>query len=134
MTVQEYQILPSPETVYEMNLEYLGELCKLISETYAEETAKEDEEASEVCPGWMIRLLIKNLKAEGDGYTTTTWQLLKDTGFDMDKIDETVLREVHTALFEAADKEGLILDMFAHDGKLEGLFYVLDYVVRKKEE
>ena len=81
----------------------------------------------------MIRLLIRNLKAEGDGYTTTTWQLLKDTGFDMDKFDETVLKEVHTALFEAADKEGLILDMSAHDGKLEGVFYVLDYVVRRKE-
>lgn len=27
-------ICPSPEVVYQMNLEYLGELCKLISNTY----------------------------------------------------------------------------------------------------
>ena len=133
MTAQDYRILPSPETVYEMNLEYLGELCKLISETYAEETAKEDEEASEDCPGWMIRLLIRNLRAEGDGYTTTTWQLLRDTGFDVDKFDEAALMKVFNALSEAADKEGLILDMSAHDGKLESLFSNLDFIVRRKE-
>lgn len=28
---------PSPEVVYQMNLEYLGELCKLISRKYNEE-------------------------------------------------------------------------------------------------
>lgn len=28
---------PSPEVVYQMNLEYLGELCKLISKKYNEE-------------------------------------------------------------------------------------------------
>ena len=133
MTAQDYRILPSPETVYEMNLEYLGELCRLISETYAEETAKEDEERSEDCPGWMIRLLIRNLRAEGDGYTTTTWQLLRDTGFDVDKFDEAALMKVFNALSEAADKEGLILDMSAHDGKLESLFSNLDFIVRRKE-
>ena len=133
MTLQEYRSLPSPETMYKMNLEYLGELCRLISETYAEETAKEDEERSEDCPGWMIRLLIRNLRAEGDGYTTTTWQLLRDTGFDVDKFDEAVLMKVFNALSEAADKEGLILDMSAHDGKLESLFSNLDFIVRRKE-
>ena len=28
---------PSPEVIYQMNLEYLGELCKLISKKYNEE-------------------------------------------------------------------------------------------------
>ena len=34
---KEYLIIPSPATRYQMNLEYLGELCKLISEKYNEE-------------------------------------------------------------------------------------------------
>ena len=36
-------ITPSPEVKYQMNLLYLGELCKLISETYNREVVwKED--------------------------------------------------------------------------------------------
>ena len=30
-------VCPSPEVMYQMNLEYLGELCKLISKKYNEE-------------------------------------------------------------------------------------------------
>ena len=35
-------ISPSPEVIYQMDLEYLGLLCKLIAETYA--ATKEDPE------------------------------------------------------------------------------------------
>lgn len=35
---------PSPEVVYQMNLKYLGELCKLISETYNQEVVWQNEE------------------------------------------------------------------------------------------
>lgn len=41
---KEYQILPSPATIYRMNLEYLGELCKLISEKYGDEFVCNDSE------------------------------------------------------------------------------------------
>lgn len=41
---KEYQILPSPETIYRVNLEYLGELCKLISEKYGDEFVWNDSE------------------------------------------------------------------------------------------
>lgn len=34
---EEKMIMPSPEVKYQMNLEYLGVLCKLISETYNQE-------------------------------------------------------------------------------------------------
>lgn len=39
-------IHPSPEVFYQCNLEYLGELCKLISEKYNQEYiwGEEDEE------------------------------------------------------------------------------------------
>ena len=39
---RERLILPSPETRYQVNLEYLGELCKLIAETYREERFEEE--------------------------------------------------------------------------------------------
>lgn len=41
---EEKMIMPSPEVVYQMNLEYLGELCKLISETYNQEVVWQGEE------------------------------------------------------------------------------------------
>ena len=33
-------ISPSPEVIYQMNLEYLGALCKLISDTYNSEVVR----------------------------------------------------------------------------------------------
>lgn len=35
-------ISPSPEVIYQMNLEYLGELCKLISDTCNSEVVWKD--------------------------------------------------------------------------------------------
>ena len=32
-----YMICPSPDVIYQMNLEYLSELCRLIREKYREE-------------------------------------------------------------------------------------------------
>ena len=43
-SLPEFQILPSPETRYQMNLLYLSELCKLIEEKYSEERYPDDEE------------------------------------------------------------------------------------------
>ena len=34
---KEFMIIPSPDVKYQMHLEYLGELCKLIAEKYREE-------------------------------------------------------------------------------------------------
>ena len=39
-----WMIKPSPEVKYQMNLEYLSELCKLIAETYRIEVVWKDEE------------------------------------------------------------------------------------------
>lgn len=41
---EEYQILPSPASIYQVNLEYLGELCKIISEKYNDEFIWKDPE------------------------------------------------------------------------------------------
>ena len=41
---KEYQILPSPASIYQVNLEYLGELCKIISEKYNDEFVWKDPE------------------------------------------------------------------------------------------
>ena len=38
----EYSICPSPEVVYQMNLQYLGELCNLIAEKYNKEYVWKD--------------------------------------------------------------------------------------------
>lgn len=41
---QARMILPSPEVRYQVTLEYLGELFKLIAETYREERLEKEEE------------------------------------------------------------------------------------------
>ena len=123
-------MLPSPETVYSMNLEYLGELCKLISETYDDEVnALEEGENGGIKR--IVGLLIRILKFRSDGYSTTTSRLLEETGMDMERLDDGTLLEFHTALFEEAKKEGIYLDMSSHEGMLEGLPYNLDFTVRK---
>ena len=35
--VEKVLMCPSPEVIYQMNLQYLGKLCELIAETYNEE-------------------------------------------------------------------------------------------------
>lgn len=39
-----WSIHPSPEVRYQVNLDYLGELCKLISDTYNKEVVWGEEE------------------------------------------------------------------------------------------
>ena len=42
-------IRPSPEVVYQCNLKYLGELCKLISDKYNQEYIWGDEDEDSYC-------------------------------------------------------------------------------------
>ena len=76
--------------------------------------------------------LIEELRECEDGTCITTWQLLKEAGYDMDEFEFMDLFEIHADLFEEARKNHITLDMSAHDGKVEGLLYNLDYVVHNK--
>ena len=128
---EEWDILPSPEAIYQNDLECLGELCMLISETYNKEQNSEEENEDEYVEA-IIEDLLSRLNSAPNGYTTTTYGLLKESGFDADSFSEEMLTVIHSALFEEADRNSIILDMSSHFGKLEGLPYVLDYIVRKK--
>ena len=44
ISLEAKMISPSPEVAYQMNLEYLGELCKLMSDTYNIEVVRMNEE------------------------------------------------------------------------------------------
>lgn len=44
------------------------------------------------------------------------------------------LFDVHFALFEAAEKAGLTLDMSEHENKVEGLPFNLDFILRKQNQ
>ena len=128
---EDWNTLPSPDTIYQSDLECLGELCMLISETYSKERNSEEENEDENTEVIVCELLSK-LNSAPDGYKTTTHGLLKEAGFDADSFSEEMLTVIHSALFEEADRNGIILDMSSHFGMLEGLPYVLDYIVRKK--
>lgn len=48
----------------------------------------------------------------------------------MDSFDEADLFEIHELLFELAGENHILLDMSAHEYRLEGLAYNLDFIVR----
>ena len=64
-----------------------------------------------------------------DGSEETTVSLLKAAGYDP-LCHEKELNELHNALFKAAKKADVDLDMRKHDGLLEGLPYNLEFVIR----
>lgn len=70
--------------------------------------------------------MIAKLKTLPNGTEITTWQLLKLCGFTSDEDD---LFGIHAALFDAAKKERITLDMSKHDNKVEGLPFNLDFKV-----
>ncbi len=76
---------------------------------------------------------IEDLRECEDGTDITTWQLVKTAGYDMDEFDTFDLLEIHDALFRAAKTNHIILDMSAHDGKVEGLPFNLDFIVLNKK-
>ena len=81
----------------------------------------------------IVKELIGKLKGLPDGSRITTWQLLKLAGRPPEKENIDVMA-VHSALFRAADKAHILLDMSEHEGKCEGLPENLDYVVRNQPE
>ena len=64
-----------------------------------------------------------------DGSKETTVSLLRAAGYEP-LCHERELNELHNALFKAAKKAGVDLDMRIHDGSFEGLQYNLDFVIR----
>ena len=52
----------------------------------------------------------------------------------MDGFEPFDLIDIHNALFRAAEANHITLDMSAHDGKLEGLPFNLDFIVHNCKE
>ena len=129
-----WNIYPTPGTQYHFDLQCLVEVMKLVEDAYSKEVLwggdivagnKEKEYT-------IASLLIETLKTKEDGFDTTTTMLLEEAGYDAEKLSDSELMGIHSLLFEEAPKEGLELDMSAHEDKLEGLPYVLDFIVRKQ--
>ena len=79
----------------------------------------------------VVSVLIQTLQKAPDGYISTTARLLPAAGYDRKDFTGLDLLEIHFALFDAAEKAGLTLDMSSHDDKEEGMPYSLDFVLRK---
>ena len=77
--------------------------------------------------------LIEDLRECEDGTAITTWQLVKVAGYDMDEFEQWDLFDIHDALFRAAKANQITLDMSSHEGKVEGLPFNLDFIVRNKK-
>ena len=81
----------------------------------------------------IVKELIGKLKELPDGSKVTTRQLLKLAGRSPEKEDIDVMA-VHAALFKAAEKAHILLDMSEHKDKCEGLPENLDYVAHNQPE
>ncbi len=82
----------------------------------------------------MISKMIQVLQELPEGTEITTFQLVRKAGFDISIYDAKTLFPLHFAIFDAAEKSGLKLDMTKHENKLEGLPFNLDFVVRHTGE
>ncbi len=81
----------------------------------------------------IVKELIGKLKELPDGSRITIRQLLKLAGRSPEKEGIDVMA-VHAALFRAAEKAHIRLDMSEHEDKCEGLPVNLDYVVHNQPE
>ena len=79
----------------------------------------------------IVRAVNKKLRECEDGTDTTTCQLIMAAGYDVNKLSEGDLLDIHEALFRAAKASNITLDMSAHEGLVEGLPYNLDFIVRQ---
>ena len=77
-----------------------------------------------------VRDMIGRIRDFPDGTRITTAQLLNSLCYNNDRDLQRHLMEIHHELLQAAKAEGITLDMSIHDGKIEGLPYNLDYVIR----
>lgn len=77
--------------------------------------------------------LIEDLRECENGTVTTTRRLLDYAGYDVSEFEEWDLFDIHDSLFRAAKANHIKLDMSAHEGRLEGLPFNLDYVVHNSK-
>lgn len=80
-----------------------------------------------------IPQMIELLKTLPAGTGISTAQLLLMLHQDVEHFDFSYMFDLHNALFKAANKNGLYLDMSKHDGLCEGLPFNLDYAVYQKK-
>ena len=82
----------------------------------------------------IVKQLVDHLYDMPDGTAIDTWHLLKRAGYDMDSFSEGGLMDIHESLFDAAKSRHIILDMSAHENSLEGLPFLLDYLVWNQDD
>ncbi len=75
---------------------------------------------------------IDELREVPDGYEISSAQLLGKFDYDVNDFGQVGLFDFHEALVRAAKANHIKLDMSAHEGKLEGLPYNLEFTVRNK--
>ena len=85
-------------------------------------------------PKEMISKMVQVLRELPDETEITTFQLVREAGFDVSIYDAKTLFPLHFAIFDEAEENSLELDMTKHENKFEGLPFNLDYVVRHTGE
>ena len=111
-----WNIYPSPGTHYQFDLQCLTEVNKLVAEAYSSEVVWGGDDAG-MGNGEkeysIVSLLLETLKAQKNGYKTSTFRLLEEAGYDAEKFSDSDLIGINSLLFEEAPKDGLELDMSA---------------------
>lgn len=82
---------------------------------------------------YAVRDMIIVLREMDDRAVTSTARLLDAAGYSESELKPYNMHDLHNALFASAEANGITLDMSEHELKLEGLPYILTFVVRNKE-
>ena len=82
---------------------------------------------------YIVNDMIEELRECEDGTDITTGQLIQLVGYDLDEYDDEDMSDIHFALLKAAKAEHITLAMSAHDYKLEGLPFNLDFIVHNRK-
>lgn len=80
----------------------------------------------------IVEAMITDLRECEDGTSTTTGELLRVYGYEVNDLDFSDAMDIHYTLFRIARQNHIKLDMSAHYGLVEGLPYNLDFIVHNK--
>jgi len=76
--------------------------------------------------------LVDDLREMENGTITSTYQLINDSGMDTDDFGVDDLFQIHYALLRAASANRITLEFVDSDGKVDGLPFHYEYIVKNK--
>ncbi len=76
--------------------------------------------------------LVEDLRDMDEGDSINTWQLVEESGYEPDEMDERSLVHLNNEIFKVAKRKKIVLDIAAHKEMEKGHPFNSDYIVHNK--